>query len=81
MTHDFTHDFTHDTRLLTHDTRQTTYRDTLIEQLLRPLGQLLVNGQPQEVRQILAQLLRPLGQFLVNGHAVSGSQETFSTTL
>jgi hypothetical protein len=28
MTHDFTHDFTHDTRLLTHDTRHTTYRDT-----------------------------------------------------
>jgi hypothetical protein len=29
----------------------------------------------------IGQLLRPLGQLLVNGHAVSGSQETFSTTL
>ena len=31
MTHDFTHDFTHDARLLTHDTRHTTYRDTPTE--------------------------------------------------
>jgi hypothetical protein len=40
-----------------------------------------MNGQSQEVRKLLAQLFSHLGQFLMNGHAVSGSQETFSTAL
>jgi hypothetical protein len=53
----------------------------LLAQLFSPLGQFLMNGQSREVRKLLAQLFSHLGQLLMNGHAVSGSQETFSTAL